>query len=102
MLCNSVRAVFVGVLFTGYEPNSELDVAGRFVPTVASTEEDEDGNPHMADIALQLTASASASVAPKNSECSKSPSDTDSDGVNSGQLQCPSTYPQSSPAVLGP
>ena len=43
---------------TGYEPDSELDMAGRFVPVVDLTHDDEDKYSHMSDIPLQLPASA--------------------------------------------
>ena len=43
---------------TGYEPNSELDMAGRFVPTVDLTQDDEDRNSHTSEIQLHLLASA--------------------------------------------
>ena len=50
---------------TGYESNSELDVAGRFVPIVYLIQDDGDGNSQMSDTPLQLP--ASANVAPDNS-----------------------------------
>ena len=43
---------------TGCEPNSELDMAGRFVLIVDLTQDDGDGNGHMSDFSLQLPASA--------------------------------------------
>ena len=46
---------------TGYEPNSEFDMVGRFVPAVDLTHGDEDTNSHMSHIPLQLPASAKAS-----------------------------------------
>ena len=40
---------------TGYdEPNSEMDVSGRFVPIVDLSHDDDDTNSHLSDIALQL------------------------------------------------
>ena len=42
---------------TGYEPNSEFDMAGRFVPMVDLTRDDEDSNSHISDIPLHLVAS---------------------------------------------
>ena len=98
---------------TGYEPNSELDMAGKFVSIENLRQDDEDRNCHMADVPLQIP--ASASVALKNSalvafsqaeddfmrivrSLQPIPSQT---GVNPWQFQCPSKHPQGSPAVLG-
>ena len=66
-------------------------MAGRFVPTVDSTRDDEDNNSRVSDILLQRP--THANVSSDNSalvtfsqveidldaECSKSPSDTESD-----------------------
>ena len=38
----------------GYEPNSELNMAGWFVPTVNCTNDDDGTCSHMSDIPLQL------------------------------------------------
>ena len=43
---------------TGYEPNSETDMSGRFVAIVDITHDDDEANSHMSDIPLQLLASA--------------------------------------------
>ena len=48
---------------TGNEPNSEI-VAGRFVPIVDLTHDDEDANFHMYHIPLQRPASAHVSSDP--------------------------------------
>ena len=45
---------------TGSEPNSEMDMSGRFVPLVDFTNEDDETNSHMSDIPLQLFASRNA------------------------------------------
>ena len=45
---------------TGYEPNSELVMAGRFVPIVDWTQDDKDANSLMFDVPLQLPVSAYA------------------------------------------
>ena len=42
----------------GYEPNSVIDVTGRFFPIVDLTHIDEDANSHMSDIPLQLLVSS--------------------------------------------
>ena len=99
---------------TGYEPNSEIDVAGRCVPKVDLTRDDEDGNSHISDIPLQLPTSVNAASKTSALETFSQaegdlmrnvpslrpiPSQT---GINPWQLQYPSTYPQGSPAVLGP
>ena len=39
---------------TGYEPNSEIDVAGSFVPILDLPHDDGDTNSHMSLIPLQL------------------------------------------------
>ena len=99
---------------TGYEPNSELDMFGMFVPIVDFTQNDEDGNSHMSDIPLQLPAranvasdnSALVTISPAEGDLMRNvPSlhpTTSQTGSIPRQLQCPSTYPQGSPAVLGP
>ena len=43
---------------TGSKFHSDLDMAGRCVPMLDLTQEDEDGSSHMSDIQLQLPASA--------------------------------------------
>ena len=99
---------------TGYQPDSEMDMSGRFVPMVDLTHDDDGTNVHMSEIPLQLPASAHAS--PYNSAVVTFPHaegnlmrNVDSlhpvpnqTGVNPWQLQYPITYPQSVPAVLGP
>ena len=50
---------------TGYERNSELDMAGRFVPIMDLRQDDDNGNSHTSDIPLQLF--AGANVASVNS-----------------------------------
>ena len=42
----------------GHEPNSELGMAGRFIPIVDLSQNDEEGNSHVSDIPLQLPTSA--------------------------------------------
>ena len=44
-----------------YEPKSEIDMAGRFVPIVDSTHDDEDNKSHMSDIPLQRPARGNVS-----------------------------------------
>ena len=46
----------------GYEPNNEIDVSGRFVPTVDLTHYDDDTNSHMSDLPQQLLACANVSA----------------------------------------
>ena len=94
---------------TGYEPNSEFDMAGRFVPIVELTHNDEDTNSLMSDVPLQLPASAhSAMVTFSQVEgdfmrnihsLQPIPNQT---GVNRWQPQYPVTYPQSVLSALGP
>ena len=83
---------------TRYEPNSEFDMAGRFVPKVDVTHDDEDTKFSHADFPLQLPASANAAfenwalVTFSQVEgdvvrnFSKSPSETDSGCVESLQI----------------
>ena len=52
------RRLAESLFHTGYEPKSEIDMAGRFVPTVDLTHDDEDNNSHMSDIPLQRPARA--------------------------------------------
>ena len=81
---------------TGYEPDSELDMAGRFVPVVDLTHDDEDKYSHMSNIPLQLPASANV---PSNNQASVTlsfmrnvpspPPDTSQTGVNLGNCSIP-------------
>ena len=97
---------------TGYEPKSELDVAGGSDPLVDSTQDDEDGKSLMSDIPLQLP--ASASVASHHSALitfsqaegdlmrnarSLHPFPSETRGIP-WQSQYPITHPQRSPADL--
>ena len=43
-----------------YEPNSQIDIAGKFVPMVDLTHYDEDTHSHVSDSPLHLPASANA------------------------------------------
>ena len=45
---------------TGYEPNSEIDMAKRFVPIVDLTHDDEHAHSHMSDVPVRLPVSANA------------------------------------------
>ena len=99
---------------TRYEPSSELDMAGKCVPIVDLTHDDEDTHSHMFDVPLQLPASANAAsnysalgtfwqvegdLMRNASSFHPMPSQT---GVHPWQLRYPKTYPQDSQAVLGP
>ena len=61
--CNSTMSSGMNIPQSnaGYEPNSELNMAGWFVPTVNCTNDDDGTCSHMSDIPLQLPASANAS-----------------------------------------
>ena len=92
---------------TGYEPNSEMDMSGRFVPIVELTHDDDDANSHMSPIAgaresntfveQVCIGNVLASWGRPHAKCSQSPTDTKSE-----QLRYAVTYPQSVPAALGP
>ena len=98
---------------TSYEPNSEMDMSGRFVPQVDLTDDDDDADSHMSDIPLQLP--ASAHVSSNNSALvpfSQAGGDLmqhdhslhpipNQTGANRWQLQYPVAYPQCVPADPG-
>ena len=82
---------------TGSEPNREHDMAGRFVPMVGFTQDDEGRNSHLSDIPLQLPSSATVAFDDSSSvtflmrnvpSLHPIPSRT---RVNPWQSQCPST-----------
>ena len=92
-----------------YEPKSVIDMAGRFVPTVDSTHDDEDNNSHLSDIPLQRPARENVS----SNSASETFSQVEGDvmrnvprlhpmpskiGLNPWQIQYPSTY---SPGFTG-
>ena len=63
---------------TDYEPNSETDMSGRFVPIVDLTQEDADGDSHLSSNNVSLVTFSQAD-GDLHAESAKSPSDTKSD-----------------------
>ena len=86
---------------TGYEPNSELDMAGRVVPTVELTPTSRCSFQRVQMLHSNYAALVTFSQAENDFIPSFLPIPSQT-RVNPWQLQYPSTYPQCSPAVLGP
>ena len=79
---NSTESGGMTMLHTnaGYQPSSEIDMAGRIVPKADLTR-DEDTHSQVSDIPLKqfCIGSVSTSLGRPHAECSNSPSDTESD-----------------------